>query len=40
MADIALQSGFASVETFRTAFREIAGTSPLAYRKRFEAVDS
>ena len=39
-ADIALQSGFASVETFRTAFREIAGTSPLAYRKRFEAVES
>ncbi len=39
IADIALQSGFASVETFRTAFREIAGTSPLAYRKRFEAVD-
>ncbi len=40
IADIALQSGFASVETFRTAFREIAGTSPLAYRKRFEAVES
>ena len=39
IADIALQSGFASIETFRTAFRQIAGTSPHAYRKRFEAVD-
>lgn len=38
-ADIALQSGFASTETFRTAFRQIAGTSPHAYRKRFEAVE-
>lgn len=40
IADVASQSGFASIETFRTAFRQIAGTSPHAYRKRFEAVDS
>ncbi|MGB3625841.1 MAG: helix-turn-helix domain-containing protein [Henriciella sp.] len=34
--DVSVQSGFGSVETFRTAFRDIAGTSPHAYRKRFE----
>ncbi|KCZ53578.1 hypothetical protein HY29_16825 [Hyphomonas beringensis] len=39
-ADIATQSGFASLETFRTAFRDIAGTSPNAYRRRFDAVTS
>ena len=40
ITDVALQSGFASVETFRTAFRQIACTSPHAYRKRFEAIDA
>ncbi|WP_139792331.1 helix-turn-helix domain-containing protein [Henriciella litoralis] len=36
LVDVSMQSGFGSVETFRTAFRDIAGTSPNAYRKRFE----
>ena len=36
LVDISVQCGFGSVETFRTAFREIAGTSPHAYRKRFD----
>ena len=36
LADVSIQCGFGSVETFRTAFREIAGTSPNAYRKRFD----
>lgn len=36
LMDVSAQSGFGSVETFRTAFRDIAGTSPHAYRKRFE----
>jgi AraC family transcriptional activator FtrA len=40
ITDVALQSGFASTETFRTAFRQIACTSPHAYRKRFEAIDA
>lgn len=36
LSDISVQSGFGSVETFRSAFREIAGTPPLTYRKRFD----
>ncbi|MEM5518546.1 helix-turn-helix domain-containing protein [Henriciella sp. AS95] len=36
LIDVSAQSGFGSVETFRAAFREIAGTPPHAYRKRFE----
>lgn len=36
LADVSAQSGFVSTETFRTAFREIVGTTPHAYRKRFE----
>ncbi|WP_300379990.1 helix-turn-helix domain-containing protein [Henriciella sp.] len=38
VADVSDQSGFGSVETFRTAFREIAGVPPHTYRKRFEGV--
>ena len=38
LTDIAEQCGFGSVETFRTAFRDIAGITPRAYRKRFEGV--
>ncbi|MCR9255750.1 MAG: transcriptional regulator FtrA [Alphaproteobacteria bacterium] len=37
IADIAEQCGFRSIETFRLAFRDVAGTSPGAYRKRFGA---
>ena len=40
ITDISLQTGFGSAETFRAAFREIAGTSPHAYRKRFEYTDA
>ena len=36
MSDIAAQSGFVSLETFRTAFREIGGLTPNAYRRRFD----
>ncbi|WP_300396711.1 helix-turn-helix domain-containing protein [Henriciella sp.] len=36
LPDIAEQCGFGSAETFRTAFRDIAGITPRAYRKRFE----
>ena len=35
--DIATACGFGSAESFRKAFREIAGTSPAAYRSRFGA---
>ena len=37
--EIAAQCGFGSIETFRTAFRDIAGITPRAYRKRFDTVD-
>jgi AraC family transcriptional activator FtrA len=36
LGDIAEQCGFGSVETFRTAFRDIAGVAPYSYRKRFD----
>ncbi|MAN75426.1 MAG: AraC family transcriptional regulator [Henriciella sp.] len=36
LSDIADQCGFGSVETFRTAFRDIAGVAPFTYRKRFD----
>ncbi|HIG21916.1 helix-turn-helix domain-containing protein [Henriciella sp.] len=36
LGDIADQCGFGSVETFRTAFRDIAGVAPYSYRKRFD----
>lgn len=35
LTDIAEQSGYGSLETFRVAFRRGIGTSPAAYRKRF-----
>lgn len=34
--DIAAQCGFGSSESFRAAFKDIAGITPHAYRKRFE----
>jgi len=37
LPDISAQCGYQSLETFRVAFRRIVGTSPAAYRKRFEA---
>ncbi|WP_315753856.1 MULTISPECIES: transcriptional regulator FtrA [unclassified Bradyrhizobium] len=37
LADISAQCGYRSLETFRVAFRRIVGTSPAAYRRRFEA---
>jgi AraC family transcriptional activator FtrA len=33
--DIASQCGYASVETFRAAFRRVVGVAPAAYRARF-----
>ena len=36
LGDIADQCGFGSVETFRTAFRDIAGVAPHSYRRRFD----
>jgi AraC family transcriptional regulator, transcriptional activator FtrA len=33
--DIAAQCGYASVETFRAAFRRLVGVAPAAYRARF-----
>lgn len=35
LTDIALASGYPSVDTFRIAFNRSVGTSPAAYRKRF-----
>jgi AraC family transcriptional activator FtrA len=35
LADVAAACGFASPETFRTAFRKIVGVAPGAYRARF-----
>ncbi len=35
LGDIAAQCGYASLETFRVAFRRLVGTSPAAYRNRF-----
>jgi len=35
--EIALQCGFETPESFRTAFRAVTGLSPLAYRRRFTA---
>ncbi len=32
---IAEQSGYFSLESFRAAFKKVTGTSPAAYRKRF-----
>ena len=34
--DIADECGYRSLEAFRTAFKRIVGTSPAAYRKRFQ----
>ncbi len=36
LADIAEQCGYQSLETFRVAFRRLVGTSPAAYRARFQ----
>ena len=36
LVDIAEQCGFQSLETFRIAFRDIAGTPPASYRNRFK----
>jgi AraC family transcriptional activator FtrA len=33
--DIATQSGYESIETFRAAFRRVAGVAPSRYRARF-----
>ena len=35
VADVALQSGFGSIDNFRASFKEIAGVPPGTYRKRF-----
>jgi AraC family transcriptional regulator, transcriptional activator FtrA len=35
LSDIAEQSGYSSLETFRAAFKRVVGTSPAAYRARF-----
>ena len=35
LSDVAEQCGYHSLETFRTAFKRIVGTSPVAYRVRF-----
>jgi AraC family transcriptional regulator, transcriptional activator FtrA len=35
LGDVAEQCGYASLETFRVAFRRTVGTSPAAYRNRF-----
>lgn len=40
LIDVSIQSGFGSIEGFRTAFRAEAGTSPAAYRKRFRGQHS
>ncbi|MGJ5175558.1 transcriptional regulator FtrA [Bradyrhizobium oligotrophicum] len=37
LADISVQCGYRSLETFRVAFRRSVGTSPAAYRARFAA---
>lgn len=37
-ADIAMQCGYESVETFRAAFRRVVGVAPAAYRARFAAL--
>lgn len=36
LADIADQCGYRSLETFRVAFKRLVGTSPAAYRARFQ----
>jgi AraC family transcriptional regulator, transcriptional activator FtrA len=36
LSDIAEQCGYRSPETFRAAFERIVGTSPAAYRTRFQ----
>jgi AraC family transcriptional activator FtrA len=33
--DVAAQCGYESIETFRTAFKRVAGVAPAAYRARF-----
>jgi AraC family transcriptional regulator, transcriptional activator FtrA len=35
LSDVAEQCGYRSLETFRTAFKRIVGTSPAVYRARF-----
>jgi AraC family transcriptional activator FtrA len=35
LADVATQCGYQSLETFRAAFKRMAGASPAAYRSRF-----
>ena len=35
LTDVAEQCGYQSLETFRVAFKRIIGTSPAAYRSRF-----
>jgi AraC family transcriptional regulator, transcriptional activator FtrA len=36
LSDISEQCGYRSLETFRAAFKRIVGTSPAAYRARFQ----
>jgi len=37
--DIAVESGYQSLGTFRIAFKRVVGTSPAAYRSKFKAFD-
>lgn len=37
LGQVAAQCGYESLETFRTAFKRVVGTSPAAYRSRFRS---
>ena len=37
LADVASQCGYQSLETFRVSFKRVVGTSPAAYRSRFQS---
>ena len=39
LENIAVESGYQSLGTFRIAFKRVVGTSPAAYRARFRALD-
>ncbi len=36
LGDVADQCGYQSLETFRVSFKRLVGTSPAAYRARFQ----
>lgn len=38
LESVARQCGYQSLETFRVAFKRVTGTSPAAYRSRFQAI--